>query len=352
MKLKSIFIAFAFLPNFIHAQCLIEQLVQNTDSYLNAPHPIRFGNTFVAECSGEVNEISFWSGTGENFSGGNLLLTSENCGVLWTVSGIDVSSNTIYIVDLSSGSGSSRSVNSGEVYGWQLEKPAGDNYLRMHYTNTNPYPIGHSIVQSFCANLGLDLWFRISIGQPLPPLPIELSTFKVFANASQRQTMLTFSTASETNASHFVIEHGSDGKEFQEIGSLPAHGTTAEPHRYEFLHENPATSDNYYRLRMVDYDGSFEYSSIEVVHMEADDGILIFPNPVQGDIAVQFKQPVGNNLKVGLFDMTGKVYYQTVLDVETSRFTLPADGLAPGIYYLNLIDEQGSVFSRKVIKNE
>jgi len=243
-------------------------------------------------------------------------------------------------------------VNSGEVYGWQLEKPGGTDFLRMHYANTNPYPIGHDIVQSSCFTLGLDLWFRISIGQSIPPLPIELSTFKAVVNASQRQAMLSFSTASESNASHFAIEHSTDGKEFQEIGSLPAHGTSTEPHSYEFTHEGAVPGNNYYRLRMEDYDGSFKYSSVEVAHLGEEGGLRILPNPIQNDFTVLLDEPTEGSLKASLFDLSGNALYQAVYDAETTDFTVPASSLPAGVYHLKLVDGLGRVQWRKVVKTD
>lgn len=62
-------------------------------------------------------------------------------------------------------------------------------------------------------------------------LPVELSGFTaVKSTFSGHEVDLTWHTASESNASHFTIEHSTNGTDFREIGSLPAHGTTTEPH--------------------------------------------------------------------------------------------------------------------------
>lgn len=75
-------------------------------------------------------------------------------------------------------------------------------------------------------------------------------------------TMLVWSTGEEDNLGRFVIERGSDRTTFKQAGSVEAHGDTDRVHEYHFLDLLSGTEQPYYRLRMVDLDGTVSYSSV------------------------------------------------------------------------------------------
>ncbi|MFQ5445930.1 MAG: S8 family serine peptidase, partial [Saprospiraceae bacterium] len=90
-----------------------------------------------------------------------------------------------------------------------------------------------------------------------PPLPLDLLDFTT--TATSRQTVvLSWRTAQEVNTDIFEIQHAAGGLHFTSVGTVPAAGEGARS--YQFLHLSPADGANYYRLKMVDTDGSFSFS--------------------------------------------------------------------------------------------
>lgn len=82
---------------------------------------------------------------------------------------------------------------------------------------------------------------------------------------------------------------------------------------------------------------------MEVVVFQEEEDIRIFPNPVQGDFTVNLGQPAVQPFAASLLDLNGRVLFHQTLDAETSNFSVPAEGLPAGVYYLKIMDELGRV---------
>ncbi len=92
-------------------------------------------------------------------------------------------------------------------------------------------------------------------------LPITLSNFVCTPNDDAIQ--LIWNTETETNCADFFILRSTDGINYEEIGSIPCHGTTTSPQTYVFKDDRPLPGDNYYLLKQVDlYDQAITYSEI------------------------------------------------------------------------------------------
>ena len=104
-------------------------------------------------------------------------------------------------------------------------------------------------------------------------LPISLLDFTVKENAGKN--ILNWKTATESNSSHFSIERSSDGVNFSSIGRVTASGNSSAEKMYRYVDANPLpASTNYYRLKMIDLDASFEYSKIVSVKAKTSDQSL------------------------------------------------------------------------------
>jgi len=117
-------------------------------------------------------------------------------------------------------------------------------------------------------------------------LPVELTKFEGTAN-EKGEHLLSWQTASEENSNYFELEHSRDGLNFISLKKINSVGESSTFQNYNHTHSYPAAPDNYYRLKMVDNDESFEYSSVIYLPYSKDElNISIFPNPSKG--AFQF----------------------------------------------------------------
>ncbi len=158
-------------------------------------------------------------------------------------------------------------------------------------------------------------------------LPVNWLTFtakKVGTTAN-----LHWKTANESNNSHFMIERSRDGVQFISIGKVT--GTGMQLNEYHFDDVMPFDGINFYRLKQVDNNGNFEYSSIVSLLFESKTGnLILFPNPATSILGIKFS---GTEKKVAihLFDATGKMVRSKVMD-NTAQLQINVSELSPGIY--------------------
>jgi hypothetical protein len=120
-------------------------------------------------------------------------------------------------------------------------------------------------------------------------LPVELIAFKAVAKPN-RSVQLSWVAESEQDLLHYEIEKSTDAQQFDVIGQAESKGEIGITAKYEFDDLQPASGDNYYRLKMINDDNTFEYSPIQKVRFE-DNGITNFniqPNPTYGPFTLLF----------------------------------------------------------------
>jgi hypothetical protein len=146
-----------------------------------------------------------------------------------------------------------------------------------------------------------------------------------------------WTTENENNTSHFDIERSNNGIAFTKIGEVTARNSVGR-HNYFFQDAQPFKGLNYYRLKQVDQNGSFKYSTIAKVFF-GDAGmnnLKLFPQPVQSSLNVVFGGS-GNNVFVQVYDATGKLVLNEQKQNVTT-FTLETSSLAKGNYWIVVSD--------------
>ena len=174
-------------------------------------------------------------------------------------------------------------------------------------------------------------------------LPIELNAFNAVINESKVQ--LHWQTASEMNNYGFDIERSFDGKNWKKIGFVQGNETTNNLSDYYFNDEKPLTGLNYYRLKQMDYDGSFEYSMIINIAIEEYNSttIKIFPNPVENELNI-----VQGKGQATIYNMLGQFIKEFAVDSE--QFTFDTSELTKGQYILHIQTQDGNVITKQFMK--
>ncbi|MBX2896003.1 MAG: hypothetical protein KF763_11205 [Cyclobacteriaceae bacterium] len=172
---------------------------------------------------------------------------------------------------------------------------------------------------------------------PGSPMPVELIYFK--GELQNGLVVLTWATASELNFYKFEIEHSVNGRSYQTVGQLYGAGfDTYEKHTYTFSASAPAWR-NYYRLKLLDKDGSFEYSHVILIESEADLKAEVFPNPAVDHISIHINFEPSLNDRVNVLDPTGNIVLSLALNTLETEVTI-GHTLKPGVYFVKF---QGSV---------
>ena len=161
-------------------------------------------------------------------------------------------------------------------------------------------------------------------------LPVNLIDFSVYA---ENQTgYLTWSTVSEINAATFEIQRSADSKVWFSIGSLQAAGGSASVADYSFVDSSTLPGGSYYRLKMIDHDGSFGYSQIRSLQLGAARIATVYPNPASGALFFKLAQSTGP-LTVSITDLTGR---HLLTETVRSNKGITIQHLAPGMYVLKI----------------
>lgn len=164
-------------------------------------------------------------------------------------------------------------------------------------------------------------------------LPITLASFS--ANATLSSVILSWNTSSEINAGHFVIEKSTNAKDYATVGTVKASGNE-NGSSYEFSDElNKGVV--YYRLKMVDKDGSFTYSKEVMVRGERSNNISVYPNPVKDVMVISHsKSQAAANIEV--FNTMGVRVLAAKSVAQTEKTSINVANLPAGNYILVVAD--------------
>lgn len=177
-------------------------------------------------------------------------------------------------------------------------------------------------------------------------LPITITSFSGIAKGLVVD--LEWTTTSEINFDKFIVETSMTGRDFREIGAVQGHGTTGHLVDYSFEHSTPSRGQNYYRLKGVDYDGSFQLSYFIRVNVNQEKAVTVSPNPVLTN-AIEFLTnfaPAENDI-IRVYSDTGVI----VAEHRAIEQAIFAPSLSRGIYLLHYITGDQIFISRFVIAN-
>lgn len=215
---------------------------------------------------------------------------------------------------------------------------AGEGY----YAGTAEVP---PVEYSSGINQGFQGHDVIIIGQQTQALPLELLSFT--AQRKAQRSYLQWATAWESGTSHFEVEHSTDARQFRTLGKVIASGQSVSEVNYDYWHEQPITGNNYYRLRMVDLDDSYEYSPVVKLIFDANgEEVLVYPNPTQGLVQVRAASFSLDHLEVR--DAMGRLV--ATLPANTTQVDLST--YPGGLYYLFGRDVAGQELWRERVVKE
>jgi hypothetical protein len=182
-------------------------------------------------------------------------------------------------------------------------------------------------------------------------LPVELTSFS--AKTTESGITLSWQTATETNNSGFSIERGLNKNNFETIGFVTGFGTTSETQNYSFVDNNVAVGTYYYRLKQIDFDGSFEYSgTIEVDFTGPTKFSLLqnYPNPFNPTTTLQFTLPADASVMLNVYNLVGEKVAEVIneeLAAGLHKIQFNGENLSSGLYLykLNVFGKDGSNYS-------
>lgn len=183
---------------------------------------------------------------------------------------------------------------------------------------------------------------------------LSVNLFNFDAYLTNRETVLDWSTENENNAAYFGVERSQNGLEFKEIGQRAAAGNSTSLINYQTIDKDPYIGVSYYRLRMVDVDGFYTYSSTKSIYNAPFEMINLHPNPADNELFLQIGSPRNMDVKLEVYDNLGKIVQTKHIAVKTGYHTIGIDvsTLSQAVYRFKITtDTEGeqieSIFIKK-----
>jgi hypothetical protein len=175
------------------------------------------------------------------------------------------------------------------------------------------------------------------------PLPIELSLFST--ESKGRDMLLSWETKVEVNSGKFEIERSAqkDNDNWVKVSEINASGNSNSPKKYSYTDKKLNSGRYNYRLKMIDVDGSFEYSEVVFGEISLPKDYALsqnYPNPFNPNTRIDYQLPIDSKVLLELFSIGGEKVL-TVINEEQSAgyYTKEINGsnLASGVYIYRFI---------------
>lgn len=209
----------------------------------------------------------------------------------------------------------------------------------------------------FCNNaiysisvVGTDLWFAgnggtLIKGYKTVEIPVELTSFS--AAVKNNAVELTWRTATELNNKGFEVQRASSSTlprkyEWEKIGFVAGHGSTTMANTYSFTDGNIDCGTSIYRLKQIDFDGTYKYSNVVEINFNSPAFFSLeqnFPNPFNPSTLIKYNIPEMSNVELKVFDITGQEVAALVNELqEAGQHTVMFDAasLSSGVYFYKI----------------
>ncbi len=172
------------------------------------------------------------------------------------------------------------------------------------------------------------------------PLPVELTDFTALADG--QDAVLVWQTATETNNAGFTVEHAAPSDTtFTAVAFVEGQGTTAEAHRYRHRVEGLAPGAHRFRLKQVDFDGSFAYSAEVEVEVSLPEAFALgeaYPNPFNPVTRLELSVRETEQVEVSVYDVMGRrvgvLHRGSVKAGQRQELVFDGSRLGSGLYFI------------------
>ncbi len=186
-----------------------------------------------------------------------------------------------------------------------------------------------------------------------PPVPVELVSFNAVSENSG--ILLSWKTATELNNNGFEVQRSVNDNDFYTIGFVKGNGTTTSPNSYSFF-DSPGNSGRYfYRLKQVDFDGTFSYSEIVSADLNLNTFTLSqnYPNPFNPETVISFNIPEEGYLELKIYNIQGEqidILSDGFVSSGSHSINWNASIITSGVYFYKLDFESKSGLKLSEVK--
>ncbi len=183
--------------------------------------------------------------------------------------------------------------------------PAGTHYVKVKY---------YSATYQFICEVNMTVNVPIALGS------YQGETFQFEARKQEEHTELYWLHDGGYHIGQYILERSADGVDFQPLSDRASEGGNAQE-LYEDFDLEPLTGDNFYRLKLVDVDGSTYYSAVITINFPDVESYVLFPNPANGFVKANLETVIGvEDVTITIFNSFGMKMKRFHLDEVYSKY--------------------------------
>ncbi|WP_315814892.1 PA14 domain-containing protein [Paraflavitalea speifideaquila] len=286
----------------------------------------------------------------ESFGGSNTTFATSNCSITTEYFSARFRSRTTltgsYSFTVGGDDGYRLSLDGGTT--WIINEWQAQSYKTTTRTVNNLNGT-YDMVLEFYENSGSN---RLSFSATqLTILPVTIIDWNAKA-INTNNVALNWKTAEAVNFDHFLIQKSTDGQQFREIAKVTAK-TDGLLQTYSYTEQQVKSAKVWYRLAMVDKDGSIRYSTIVAVSLQQPDAIRVFPTIIESKQVFIEANKRMNRVMIELVDMNGRIVQseQRTLTAGRQLFQLHATptGHTTGTFMIRITGDDGLLAKQSVI---
>lgn len=207
--------------------------------------------------------------------------------------------------------------------------------------------IGQDYYMMIDGNNGDNCSFKIGATSGIA-LPIELINFNGKHNKTNHSIELSWETANEIESDFFILERSNNAIAYIEINQIKAAGNSTRTIQYNYTDRDIFEGIQYYRLKMVDFNGSIKTSSIIAIESNSKT-VKAYPNPFQNILSI-IGVKNSNLLQFQIINEIGSLIFDYQINDENIIPTFETENYNNGVYFIKYIYEN-EIVVEKVIKN-
>jgi len=256
--------------------------------------------------------------------------------------------------------------NSSAVFAWTPDATAASYNLRYKRLSENTWTIAPSALPSItvpglASSTDYDYAVEVvgsagrsgytntqaftTLGVILPIQVLDITAVRRGANV-----LVSWTTQYEQNSNRFEVERSTDGINFAVVGQVGAAGNSSSLRSYNFTDANVTKQRLFYRLKMIDINGSYKQSDTRVV-AKADassQDFLLYPNPAVTDVNIVLTDISANDTEVQVINQLGQVVKTTLIKKGRQQLNLDVSNMARGMYVVKLAGN-GTIQVKKLL---
>ena len=184
--------------------------------------------------------------------------------------------------------------------------------------------------------------FRTTGTNSAASLPVSFTGFGV--KKTEGGVQLTWNVAGEQQVATYEIERSGTGANFSKLGSVTASNAAA----YSFVDNQPINGPTFYRIKEVDADGKFKYSTIVKLNLEKNISLRVYPSPAKDQVTVEHTITAKGTLGIATTD--GRIVKTVDVQPGLNQTIINVSELKAGLYIVRFVNSSGDTETTKLIK--